>query len=294
MTAQQVNGDARPRRAAIRPDWLPIIRVGAEILAAHDRALGRGGAGLPGSRLGLLRDDGRLPRRTGEPAAATAAAIAPTADAHGAYAPPMDPLDVLARGAAGFATTLDQVAHDQWDAPSGLGDWTVRQLARPRDRRRPHVDGDPRRGNPQRRARRVRAVGRGRGPRRGLRRGQQRHGGRLRRSRARSTARSRIPRWTCRAASSSASGSASTRSTAGTSLVPSVPTTRSTPTSSQALWALMEPLAPFLPGDRDVRRRPQRHGARRRAAAAPRARPVRPPPLTYGCWGLPPGSLRVA
>lgn len=40
----------------------------------------------------------------------------------------MDPLDVLARGAAGFAATLDQVAPDQWSAASGLGDWTVRQL----------------------------------------------------------------------------------------------------------------------------------------------------------------------
>ena len=40
----------------------------------------------------------------------------------------MDPLDVLARGAAGFATTLGQVAPDQWGAPSGVGDWSVRAL----------------------------------------------------------------------------------------------------------------------------------------------------------------------
>lgn len=40
----------------------------------------------------------------------------------------MDPLDVLARGAGGFAATLEQVAPDQWDAPSGVGDWSVRAL----------------------------------------------------------------------------------------------------------------------------------------------------------------------
>ncbi len=40
----------------------------------------------------------------------------------------MDPLDVLARAAAGFASTLDQVAPDQWDGPSGVGDWSVRTL----------------------------------------------------------------------------------------------------------------------------------------------------------------------
>lgn len=40
----------------------------------------------------------------------------------------MDSLDVLARGASGFATTLSRVAPDQWTAPSGLGDWTVRAL----------------------------------------------------------------------------------------------------------------------------------------------------------------------
>jgi uncharacterized protein (TIGR03086 family) len=41
----------------------------------------------------------------------------------------MDSLDVLSRGAAGFATTLARVAPDQWIAPSGVGDWTVRDLA---------------------------------------------------------------------------------------------------------------------------------------------------------------------
>lgn len=40
----------------------------------------------------------------------------------------MDPLDVLARGAAGFATTLEQVGADQWSSPAGVGDWTVRDL----------------------------------------------------------------------------------------------------------------------------------------------------------------------
>jgi uncharacterized protein (TIGR03086 family) len=40
----------------------------------------------------------------------------------------MDPLDVLARAAAGFSATLAQVAPDQWDAPSGVGDWSVRAL----------------------------------------------------------------------------------------------------------------------------------------------------------------------
>lgn len=40
----------------------------------------------------------------------------------------MDPLDVLARGAAGFATALGQVAPAQWAASSGVGDWTVRAL----------------------------------------------------------------------------------------------------------------------------------------------------------------------
>jgi uncharacterized protein (TIGR03086 family) len=40
----------------------------------------------------------------------------------------MDPLDVLGRGAAGFATTLELVAPDQWGAPSGVGEWTVRAL----------------------------------------------------------------------------------------------------------------------------------------------------------------------
>jgi uncharacterized protein (TIGR03086 family) len=41
----------------------------------------------------------------------------------------MDSLDVLARARAGFAATLNEVAPGQWDAPSGVGDWTVRQLA---------------------------------------------------------------------------------------------------------------------------------------------------------------------
>ena len=49
--------------------------------------------------------------------------------AFGQYAPLMDSLDVLDRARAGFAATLDQVAPDQWDAPSGVGDWTVRTLA---------------------------------------------------------------------------------------------------------------------------------------------------------------------
>lgn len=40
----------------------------------------------------------------------------------------MDPLDVLARGAEGFATTLGLVTTEQWGAPSGVGDWSVRAL----------------------------------------------------------------------------------------------------------------------------------------------------------------------
>lgn len=40
----------------------------------------------------------------------------------------MDPLDVLAIGAAGFATALEQVTPDQWEAPSGVGEWSVRAL----------------------------------------------------------------------------------------------------------------------------------------------------------------------
>jgi len=40
----------------------------------------------------------------------------------------MDKLEVLGRGAAWFAGVLDQVSPDRWAAPSGLGDWTVREL----------------------------------------------------------------------------------------------------------------------------------------------------------------------
>jgi uncharacterized protein (TIGR03086 family) len=40
----------------------------------------------------------------------------------------MEQIDVLAHGSAWFATVLDQVALDQWDAASGVGEWTVRDL----------------------------------------------------------------------------------------------------------------------------------------------------------------------
>lgn len=41
----------------------------------------------------------------------------------------MDQREVLDRGAAWFAEVLAQVTPDQWTAPSGVGDWTVRDLA---------------------------------------------------------------------------------------------------------------------------------------------------------------------
>jgi uncharacterized protein (TIGR03086 family) len=40
----------------------------------------------------------------------------------------MDQRVVLDRGAAWFAAVLAQVTPDQWAAPSGVGDWTVRAL----------------------------------------------------------------------------------------------------------------------------------------------------------------------
>jgi uncharacterized protein (TIGR03086 family) len=40
----------------------------------------------------------------------------------------MDQLEVLDRGAASFAAVLAQATPEQWAAPSGVGDWSVRDL----------------------------------------------------------------------------------------------------------------------------------------------------------------------